>query len=48
MVSYATAHLDEIEVMADQRYRYQPVRHHLGITSFGNSVQVLGVNWSSQ
>jgi hypothetical protein len=32
---YAVAHLDEIDELADGRYRYRPVRHHLGITSFG-------------
>jgi hypothetical protein len=35
MARYAVAHLDEIDELADGRYRYRPVRHHLGITSFG-------------
>jgi tetratricopeptide (TPR) repeat protein len=35
MARYAVAHLDEINELADGRYRYRPVRHHLGITSFG-------------
>ncbi len=34
-MAYATARLDEIGTMPDGRYRYRPVRHHLGITSFG-------------
>ncbi len=32
---YAVAHLDEIEELVDGRSLYRPVRHHLGITSFG-------------
>ena len=32
---YAVARLDEIDALADGRYRYRPVRHHFGITSFG-------------
>ena len=35
MVDYAVAHLDEIEEIDDGRSPYRPVRHHLGITSFG-------------
>jgi hypothetical protein len=35
MVRYAIAHLDDIDELADQGYRYRPVRHHFGITSFG-------------
>ena len=35
MARYAVAHLDEIDELADGRSRYRPVRHHLGITSFG-------------
>ena len=34
-MTYAIARLDEIDPLADGRYRYRPVRHHLGITSFG-------------
>jgi hypothetical protein len=29
------ARLDDIDPMRDGQYRYRPVRHHLGITSFG-------------
>lgn len=32
---YAVARLDEIDALADGQYRYRPVRHHFGITSFG-------------
>lgn len=32
---YAVAHLDEIDELVDGRCLYRPVRHHLGITSFG-------------
>ncbi len=32
---YAVARLDEIDALADGRFRYRPVRHHFGITSFG-------------
>jgi tetratricopeptide (TPR) repeat protein len=32
---YSVAHLDEIEELADGRCLYRPVRHRLGITSFG-------------
>jgi hypothetical protein len=35
MLGYATAGLDEMDELADQGYRYRPVRHHFGITSFG-------------
>ena len=35
MAAYAVAHLDEIDELVDGRCRYRPVRHHLGITSFG-------------
>jgi len=35
MKTYAIARLDEIDALPDGRYRYRPVRHHLGITSFG-------------
>ena len=35
MAAYAVAHLDEIEELADLDCRYQPIRHHLGITAFG-------------
>jgi hypothetical protein len=35
MLMYAIARLDEIDALPDGRYRYRPVRHHFGITSFG-------------
>ncbi len=35
MQTYAIARLDEIDPLPDGRYRYQPVRHHLGIQGFG-------------
>lgn len=35
MVDYATARLDEIEELLDSGARYRPIRHRLGITSFG-------------
>ena len=35
MATYAIARLDDIGSSADGRYHYRPVRHHLGITSFG-------------
>jgi hypothetical protein len=35
MVTYAIARLDEIDALPDGRYRYRPVRHRFGITSFG-------------
>jgi hypothetical protein len=34
-VTYAIAHLDEIDALPDGRFHYRPVRHHFGITSFG-------------
>ena len=35
MSRYAVAHLDEIDEISDGRVPWRPVRHHLGITSFG-------------
>ena len=35
MSGYAVAQLDEIDEMNDGRCPWRPVRHHLGITSFG-------------
>lgn len=35
MAGYAVAHLDEIDELIDGRCLYRPVRHHLGIMSFG-------------
>ena len=35
MAGYAVAHLDEIDELVDGRCLYRPIRHHLGITSFG-------------
>ena len=36
MSGYAVAHLEEIDELPDGRFPfYRPVRHHLGITSFG-------------
>ena len=35
MATYAIARLDEIDELADGRYRYLPVRHRFGIKSFG-------------
>ena len=35
MSEYAVANLDEIEEISDGRCPSRPVRHHLGITSFG-------------
>jgi hypothetical protein len=35
MCAYAVARLDEIEEVSDGRCPWRPVRHHLGITSFG-------------
>ena len=35
MARYAIAGLEEIDTLPDGRYRYRPVRHHFGITSFG-------------
>jgi tetratricopeptide (TPR) repeat protein len=37
MDNFAVAHLEEIDELADGRYLYRPVRHHLGITAFGVS-----------
>jgi hypothetical protein len=34
-MSYAVAHLDDIEETNDGRSPWRPVRHHFGITSFG-------------
>jgi hypothetical protein len=34
-VTYAIAHLEEIDELPDGRFHYRPVRHHFGITSFG-------------
>jgi hypothetical protein len=38
--TYAIARLDAIDALADGRYRYRPVRHHFGITSFGGTAWV--------
>jgi tetratricopeptide (TPR) repeat protein len=38
MDNFAVAHLEEIDELADGRYLYRPVRHHLDITAFGASV----------
>ncbi len=35
MSTYASAHLEEIDEVNDGRCPWRPVRHHLGITSFG-------------
>jgi tetratricopeptide (TPR) repeat protein len=35
MSRYAIAGLEEIDELADHGYRYRPVRHRFGITSFG-------------
>ena len=35
MAAYSVARLDEIEEIDDGRSPYRPVRHHLGISSFG-------------
>jgi tetratricopeptide (TPR) repeat protein len=35
MSEYIVAHLDEIDEMTDGRAPWRPIRHHLGITSFG-------------
>jgi tetratricopeptide (TPR) repeat protein len=35
MGDFAVAHLDEIDEVSDGRCPWRPVRHHLGITSFG-------------
>src|SRR5215217_467604 len=34
-MAVAVAHLHEIEEFVDAGCRYQPIRHHLGITAFG-------------
>jgi len=35
MADYVVAHLDELDELADGRFHYRPVRHHLGISAFG-------------
>ena len=40
MKTYAIARLDEIDSLPDGRYHYRPVRHHLGIQSFGATAWV--------
>ena len=35
MQRYAIARVDDIDPLPDGRYTYRPVRHHLGIQSFG-------------
>jgi tetratricopeptide (TPR) repeat protein len=35
MSHYSVTHLDEIDEITDGRQPWRPVRHHLGITSFG-------------
>ena len=35
MSGFAMAHLDEIEEITDGRCPFRPVRHQLGISSFG-------------
>ncbi len=35
MSGYTIAHLDDIDEITDGRCPWRPVRHHLGITSFG-------------
>ncbi len=35
MATYAIARLEDIDTLPDGSYRYRPVRHHFGITSFG-------------
>ena len=35
MSSYAVTHLEDIDEVTDGRCPWRPVRHHLGITSFG-------------
>jgi tetratricopeptide (TPR) repeat protein len=42
MATYAVAHLDQIEEFADAGSRYQPIRHHLGITAFGVTAWIAG------
>jgi hypothetical protein len=39
-VTYEIAPLDEIDALTDGGYRYRPVRHHFGITSFGATAWV--------
>jgi tetratricopeptide (TPR) repeat protein len=39
-VTYAVARLDEIGLLQDGRSHYRPVRHHVGITSFGATAWV--------
>ncbi|HKA67866.1 MAG TPA: hypothetical protein VKG85_01980 [Actinomycetes bacterium] len=41
-VGYTIAHLDQIDELVDGRYRYRPIRHHLGITSFGATAWTAG------
>jgi hypothetical protein len=38
MTGYAVTHLDEIDELVDGCCLYRPVRHHLGIASFGATV----------
>jgi mannose-6-phosphate isomerase-like protein (cupin superfamily) len=40
MARYATAHLDLIDELDDAGARYRPIRHHLGISSFGATAWV--------
>ena len=35
MTSYTVTHLEQIDEMSDGRVPWRPVRHHMGITSFG-------------
>ena len=35
MAEYAVAHLEEIDELSDGRAAFRPIRHELGITSFG-------------
>jgi hypothetical protein len=42
MAGYAVSHLDEIDELVDGRCLYRPVRHHLGITSFGATTWTAG------
>ena len=34
-MTYAVAHVDQLEEVTDGREPWRPVRHHLGITAFG-------------
>src|SRR2546425_7839697 len=34
-MTYAFAHVDQLEEVTDGREPWRPVRHHLGITAFG-------------